>query len=133
MGQWRTHYHIVWTVQHREPVLVSGIARDVFAIMREQIEAAQTIPHALGGCDDHVHLVVSILPRVYIPTLIKNIKGNSSRYINTQCGLDGIFRWQRSYGIKTVCDSCLERVVQYVRNQRVIHARREAKPIYEIG
>ena len=82
----------------------------------------RAIVHALGGIEDHIHLVVSIPPTISIADFVKHIKGSSAHHIN--CGprrFGLMFRWQRGYGVFSLGAKQLPAAVAYARNQKVHH------------
>ena len=73
----------------------------------------------IGINPDHVHLVFSAKPIHYLPEIMKEIKGNSSRLTNKN-GEDFI-KWQRGYDIRTVSEWNLQKTIEYVKNQDQHH------------
>jgi len=70
---------------------------------------------ALGGTQDHVHLLASLAPTVSISELMKQAKGVSSRFANSVLGYGGTFKWQGSYAAFSVSRWDLDRAAEYVR------------------
>jgi putative transposase len=83
MPYWRLFYHLVWATKNREPLLVDTrtgvLVRSVQAICTEQ----RIILHAIGPMPDHLHVAVSIPPRIAIAELVQRLKGTTSRRFNT--------------------------------------------------
>jgi REP element-mobilizing transposase RayT len=76
---------------------------------------------AANSVADHIHLLFP-LPRT-IPTadVVREIKANSSRWINETQALQHPFRWQSGYGVFSVSACQQARIVQYIANQREHH------------
>ena len=74
----------------------------------------------MGSDDDHVHVVAELPPTVAVATLVKHLKGASSRLASARDGPDSL-RWQHGYGAFTVPKAALPDVEAYVRNQRLAH------------
>jgi putative transposase len=56
--------------------------------------------HAIGGIEDHIHLIVSIPPKLSIADFAKRIKGSSARYLNQEFAKDNYkFAWQHEYAV----------------------------------
>jgi len=70
---------------------------------------------------DHIHLIVSIPPKISIAEFVKHLKGGSSRYLNQSIGHKD-FGWQREYGVFTLGGKQLEGAIDYVKNQKHHHA-----------
>jgi len=85
--------------------------------------------HAIGWMPDHVHLTLSIPPRVAIADLSQRLKGTSSRRINEHGG--NAFAWQSGYGVISLSESKLPIVIDYIDNQPTHHADRTLVPALE--
>jgi putative transposase len=85
----------------------------------------------VGGTDNHVHLVVSVPPKVALSVFIGQVKGNSSHWVNHELRLDYRFTWQAEYGVVSFGGKQLDMVVRYVRNQRKHHAEGTAIHLLE--
>jgi len=79
---------------------------------------------AINGTSDHLHMVVRLKPKHSIPDLMRKIKANSSKWINEKRKIDGRFGWQTGYGVFSVSESQLEKVISYVSNQKSHHRQK---------
>ena len=52
-----------------------------------------------------------------ISDLVRDIKNNSSKFINEQNFIKGKFSWQEGYGAFSYAHSQIENVFQYIANQ----------------
>jgi putative transposase len=123
MALWRTYYHVVWTTKERLPLISPDIETALYGYLIGKADALETIVHAIGGVQDHIHLVGSVPPKLSIAKWVQTLKGSSSHYINHELthGLDA-FRWQRGYGVFSLGRKQLDTAVAYVRNQKTHHA-----------
>ena len=72
---------------------------------------------------DHIHVAVKMPPTIAIANWVKNIKGVSSRELNTILpAYAGRFRWQRGYGVLTFGAKNMDLVVNYIAHQKQHHA-----------
>jgi len=78
---------------------------------------------ALGGIEDHVHVLIQTPPTRYASEIIKQLKGNSSHLVNQQVSAVEGFKWQGYYGAFSVSRGDLRRVEDYINNQKERHAR----------
>ena len=74
--------------------------------------------HALNGWFDHIHMVVSIPPKLAEANVVKNLKGASSHYLNHEGVLGGTFIWQRGYGALSVGERQKPIAIAYVQSQK---------------
>ncbi len=76
---------------------------------------------AVGGTDNHVHLLLSVPPGMHLVELIRDLKANSSRFMKSN--VPG-FSWQDGYAAISVSPSQVEVVKRYIAGQREHHRRR---------
>jgi REP element-mobilizing transposase RayT len=75
----------------------------------------------INGMPDHMHLLVGFRPDVSLSDLVRDIKSNSSRFINENKWVTRNFEWQRGFGAFTLGYSQIDLVAQYIRNQEEHH------------
>lgn len=114
--------HAVWTVKNREPLLYDKFRRKLFAHVYKRFRESPVIVSAVGGVSDHVHCLFSISATHTIAVALKDIKGESSRLINSSLWIDGAFSWQQGYGAFSVSPSQLQSVRNYIFRQEEHHA-----------
>jgi len=131
MMYWRLFYHIVWTTKHREPLIDAQLASPLHNSLAAKGTSLGALVHAVGGMEDHVHLVASVPPTMALFEFIRNLKGSSSHFANHELSLPGPFRWQAEYGIVSFDGRLLDKVVQYVKNQQQHRADRTTIGILE--
>ena len=122
MSLWQLYYHIVWATKERQPLIMPQKEPDLYNYMIGKSDALRCIVHAIGGMEDHIHLVVSIPPTMAIAEFVKNIKGSSSYYFNhSLTSTLNKFAWQEGYGVFSLGSKQLEQAVNYVKNQKSHH------------
>lgn len=67
---------------------------------------------------------------VSISDLVRDIKNNSSNFINDQNFLKSKFSWQEGYGAFSHSHSQLDTVYQYIANQENHHRKKTFKEEY---
>lgn len=114
-------YHAVFSTKNRLPMILNEFEADLYAYIGGIIKKEGGIPLAIGGMNDHIHLLIKLKPRHALANVMRVIKGNASKWINQKEILLGRFSWQEGYGAFTVSESQLRRTVHYVGNQREHH------------
>ena len=79
---------------------------------------------------DHVHILIGYQPAQPLPDLVRDIKANSSRFINEKKWLPGKFRWQEGYGAFSYSNSQLNDVIHYINSQEELHRKTSFKDEY---
>ena len=123
MTFWRLYYHIVWATKERHPMISSDTESKLYGYIIGKANALGCIIHAIGGTENHIHLIASIPPKLSIADFVKNIKGSSAHYMNHEpsFSLHYQFGWQRGYGVFSLGRKQLDGAVAYVRNQKTHH------------
>lgn len=79
---------------------------------------------AINNLPDHLHLLVGLRPDAALSELVRDIKANSSRFINEKRWVMGRFSWQEGFGAFSYSRSQLSAVIRYIENQQRHHARK---------
>jgi REP element-mobilizing transposase RayT len=80
----------------------------------------EIIAHAVGGMDDHIHLLIQIPASMSLAKAVLAIKSNSSRWANEQ---GNHFAWQEGYAAFSVSASLVPAVVRYIQTQESHHRK----------
>jgi putative transposase len=122
MALWRLYYHLVWGTKKRQPLINPDREGILYNYIIGKADALSSIVHAIGGIEDHIHLVVSIPPALAIADFVKNIKGSSAYHLNQDLSAaKDKFAWQEGYGVFSLGSKQLEQAVTYVQNQKLHH------------
>jgi len=121
MPFWRLFYHFVWGTKNREPFIEPSWENALHNVIAAKATELEGIVYAVGGIDDHVHLVVSVPPKIALSQFIGQTKGASSHFVNHELHLDYHFAWQSEYGVVSFGGTRLDMVVRYTANQRQHH------------
>jgi len=85
----------------------------------------------INGLADHIHLFVSMNPKLPPSDLMYNVKKSSSRWINKETNFQK-FNWQEGFGAFSYSESQKNNVVQYINNQKEHHKKRDLKAEYGV-
>lgn len=125
MPFWRSFAHLVWTTKNREPLIRPEIEADLYSCLVGKAAELGCYVQAINGIADHVHLVISIPPKHSVATVVKNLKGASSHFINHALPAGPQpFAWQRGYGYLSLGEKQSAWAVAYVENQKQHHQMR---------
>lgn len=79
---------------------------------------------------DHIHVFVGLRPAMAIADLVRDVKNNSSNFINDRKLVKGKFQWQEGYGAFSYSHSHIGRVYNYILNQEEHHKKKTFKQEY---
>lgn len=120
----------VFAVKGRQNLLHKAWREEVFKYMAGIIKGKSQKPIIVNGVTDHVHVFVGLKPSMNISDLVRDIKNNSSKFINEQGWIQGKFSWQEGYGAFSYAHSQIESVYQYIANQEEHHRTKTFKEEY---
>ena len=131
MPYWRLFYHAVWATRFRERLIGPEVEPVIHDLLRSKVIGLGATIFALNGMEDHVHLVLSVPPKLALADFIGKVKGASSARFNKSGVLNRPFKWQEEYAILSFDTKRLPQYVAYVQNQKAHHARGELIPMLE--
>ncbi len=126
MPYFRLFYHFVWATHERLPLITAANREPIHKCIAAKAQELGGIVHALNSLPDHVHLVVTVPPKVALATFIGQVKGSSSHLASRlkERAHPEPFAWQAEYGVLSISERHLPVVVRYVQNQQKHHAER---------
>ena len=111
--------HYIFSTKNRRHSIPPRVQPDLWAYIGGIARANATKALAVGGTDNHAHVLL-ILPSIMsLSKVIQLIKGGSSKWLHDEHKLD--FEWQEGYGAFTVSKSQLARTVLYINSQPEHH------------
>ena len=116
--------HAVFATKDRFPLIKPAVEKQIHEHMREQLIEGGCPVRIINGMPDHVHLLFLQNPKMAITEVIKNVKGNTSHWVNEQDLIPDKFAWQTGYAAYSVSESQLEKVYQYIKNQKEHHQKK---------
>jgi putative transposase len=95
MPYYRLFYHIVWSTKNRLPLITQENCTPIYASIKAKVKELGGITHALNGSNNHIHLVVTLPPKIALANFIGQVKGCSSHLASRWNGRYEPFAWQR--------------------------------------
>jgi REP element-mobilizing transposase RayT len=114
------HVHVVFSTKDRRPQIQEKERTWKYMAAIATRIGVETI--AIGGMDDHLHMLVNLPSDTDLSKVINAVKVNSSRWMKPRVPA---FAWQRGYAAFSVSASLLPAVVRYIENQERHHAKRD--------
>lgn len=120
----------VFAVKGRENLLQKPWREEIFKYIAGIIKEKNQKSIIVNGVADHVHVFVGLKPSMNISDLVRDIKNNSSKFINEQKFLRGKFSWQEGYGVFSYSHSQIDNVYRYILRQEEHHQQKTFKEEY---
>jgi putative transposase len=114
-------YHIVTATKNRQPLITTHVEPVIHQYLRSKAIELEAIVYALNGTEDHVHLLVSIPPKIAVATFIGQIKAVASTRFNKTYPQLSPFAWQGEYGVFSFDRKRLPNFIDYVERQKEHH------------
>lgn len=121
--KWNCKYHIVFAPKYRRQVIYGKLKREIGKIIRELCERKGVEIVEAEACPDHIHMLVSIPPKLSVSEFMGYLKGKSSlmifdKFANMKYRYGNRQFWCRGYFVDTVGRN--KKVIEeYIRNQLV--------------
>jgi putative transposase len=114
--------HIVWITKYRKPVLKGEIAKRLRELVRQTCAMLDVYIESGHVATDHVHLLVSMPPKLAASVLAQRLKGRSSRKMLEEFGelrrqFWGRHLWARGYFVASSGNVTDEIIKQYIESQ----------------
>ena len=118
---WRCQYHVVFAPQYRRMVEYGEIKADIGKILRQLCQQKGVEIIEAEACTDHIHMLISILPKYSVSQIMEYLKGKSSLMIfdghaNLKYKYGNRHFWARGYYVDTVGRN-KKQIQEYIRNQ----------------
>ena len=120
-SKWRCKYHIVFAPKYRRQVIYGKIKADEGKILRELSERKGVEIIEAECCRDHIHMLVSIPPKMSVSRFMGILKGKSAlmifdRFANLKYKYGNRHFWCRGYFVDTVGRNKTA-IQKYIQNQ----------------
>ncbi len=126
----QVYIQTVFAVKGRQNLLQKAWREEVFKYIAGIIKAKGQKPIIVNGVADHVHVFIGLKPAMRLSDLMRDVKANSTNFINKQGWVCGKFAWQEGYGAFSYGHSQIDAVYQYILNQEVHHQKRTFREEY---
>jgi putative transposase len=119
--KWECKYHIVFAPKYRRKEIYGKLKVDIGQILRQLCRQKEVEVLEAHACVDHIHMLVSIPPKVSVSAFMGYLKGKSSlmifeRHANLKYRYGNRHFWCKGYYVSTVGRN--KKVIEnYIREQ----------------
>jgi putative transposase len=118
---WNCKYHIVFAPKYRRQIIYGKIKADIGDILRKLCEWKGVEIIEAEACPDHIHMLVSIPPKISVSSFMGYLKGKSSlmifdRHANLKYKYGNREFWCRGYYVDTVGKN-KKAIAEYIKHQ----------------
>ena len=127
------YIHLVWSTLERAPLIPYEVQKRLYDAICKRCTDLKCTPLAIGGVEDHIHLLVQLHPSVALADLVKDIKGATSHLMNHEICPGMNFRWQGAYGAFSIRANEVSKVRSYILAQTQHHANGVLMSEFEVS
>lgn len=124
------YVQIVFAVKGRQNLISKNNKDEIYKYITGIITNHKQKLIVINGMPDHIHILVGIKPDISLSDLVRDIKSNSSKFINEQKWINGKFEWQTGFGAFSYGHSQLANVIKYIENQEEHHKTKTFREEY---
>ncbi len=120
----KLYIQVIFSTKYRAPLLQQTYRHRVYSYIGGILKRHEQIPLAINGVEDHLHIFFIYKPNILLSDLMRDIKRDSSAFINNSGFTNTYFRWQPSYGAFSYGSSQINMIIRYIENQEEHHRRK---------
>ena len=124
------YFHIVFAVKGRSNYISEQWKDELYKYISGIIANKDQKLMIVNGMPNHIHLLIGTKPNCNLSDLIRDIKANSSKWMNEKKFTNFHFEWQTGFGAFTVSQSVVPNVIEYIKNQEEHHRKKTFKEEY---
>jgi len=118
---WRCKYHVVFAPKYRRRIIFGKLRADIGKILRELCKRKEVEIIEAQACPDHIHMLLSIPPKLAVSDFMGYLKGKSSlmifeRHAQLKYKYGNRKFWCKGYYVDTVGRN-KEAIQKYIREQ----------------
>lgn len=119
-----------FAVKGRENLIDNNWSTELHKYIAGIIEGKNQKSIIANGMPDHIRAFVGLRPAMAIADLVRDVKNNSSNFINDHKWVKKKFAWQNGYGAFSYSHSHINSVYNYILNQKDHHKKKTFKEEY---
>ena len=124
------YFHIVFAVKGRKNHISKSWEDELYKYITGIITNKNQKLMIINGVANHIHLLIGTKPNCNLSDLVRDVKANSSKWINEKNFVKGKFEWQTGFGAFTVSQSGIVNVINYIKKQEEHHKIKSFKEEY---
>ena len=117
------HIQTVFTVQNKDCVIRESWKEELFKYITGIVQNNGHKMLAINAMPDHVHVFFGMRPTQSLSDLMRDMKSDSSTWINEKKFIRSKFSWQEGYGGFSYSKSHVDIVIDYIKNQQEHHKK----------
>jgi putative transposase len=117
-------FHCVFSTKERRKLITPELQERLWPYLGGIARENRMKALAVGGIEDHVHILLSIPSTLAIAKAVQLIKGGSSKWVHETFSKYRTSAWQEGYGAFSIGISQIDPTVVYIQSQARHHRRK---------
>ena len=117
-------FHCVFSTKERRKIIPEELQERLWAYMGGIAREHDMKAIAVGGMEDHVHILLSLPSSKTVANAMREIKSGSSHWVRTICEMPA-FEWQEGYGAFSIGQTQIDSTIAYIARQKEHHQKRD--------
>lgn len=117
-------YHCVFSTKERRKTIAPELQDRLWAYIGGIARQHGMTALAVGGAEDHAHILVALPATITVVAAMREIKRGSSLWMHEVCAKPQ-FAWQEGYGAFSIGYSQMEATVRYIAGQHEHHRQHD--------
>ena len=125
------YIQLIFAVKHRESLISASWKGRLHKYITGIVQNKKNKLIAINSMPDHIHIFIGLNPENAISDLVRDIKKDTTNFINNNIKLSFKFAWQEGYGAFSYSHSQIDYVVKYIVAQEKHHKKQTFRQEYE--
>ena len=117
------YIQVVFAVKGRQNLIQKEWKDDLYKYIAGIIKGKNQKSIIVNGMPDHIHAFIGLKPAMAVSDLVRDIKNNSTNFINDRKLVKGKFSWQEGYRSFSYGHSQIDKVYKYILMQEQHHRK----------
>ncbi len=118
------YFHCVFSTKDRRKLITPQVRERLWPYLGGIARRNNMKALAVGGTDNHAHILLSVPSTITVAKAIQLIKGGCSKWINETFASGTRFEWQQGYGAFSIGVSAIGQTADYIAAQEENHRGR---------
>jgi REP element-mobilizing transposase RayT len=126
----KIHIQVVFAVKARAALIQPQWEDQLYKYISGIISNKEQKLLAINGMPDHIHILIGMRPSCCLSDLVREIKKSSNQFINDSRFTPFKFQWQEGFGSFSYSQNDVDKVINYIRNQKDHHRKQNFRDEY---
>jgi REP element-mobilizing transposase RayT len=124
--------HVICCIKNKEALLTKPVRTVLFAHIKKHAEENGIKVILVNGVEDHVHILLQMMPVQNLTQIMKSIRTESAEWINESRFMKPFFEWEDDFAALSVSPSSVKQVIDFIEKQEEHHKTKTLESELEV-